>query len=265
MLRGFDRECVDKIDVYMQKMGVKFIRGATPARFEVGKTKKVRAYWKLPGGGETFEEFDTVLLAIGRKGEAEKLGLDKAGIWFRKSDGKVYAPCERTNVPNIYCVGDLVADRPELTPVAKNAGKKVVRRLFKDDPQAMDYNGIPGTVFTPLEYGMVGLTEEQAIEKFGAGGIQKLSKAALPLEWAVVPHRSDDAFFKVLVNRTTTKIIGFHMLGPNAGEITQAVGLAMKCGATKEQLDDTVGIHPTLAEVMTTLSGEKLKGVACST
>jgi len=262
LLRGFDRECVDKIDAYMVKLGTKFIRGTTPTRFEAGTTKKVKAFWKGKDGVEVSEEFDTVLLAVGRKGEAEKLGLDNAGVAYRKNDGKVHAPCEQTNVPNIFCVGDLVADRPELTPVAKVAGKKVVGRLFKGDLQAMDYTKIATTVFTPLEYGMVGLTEEQAREKHGAD-LDMITKEAKPLEWSVVKHRAPDAFFKLLIDTKSGRIVGFHILGPNAGEITQAMALAMKLGVTKAQLDDTVGIHPTLAETMTMMSGKKIAGVVC--
>merc|ERR1712137_925216 len=262
LLRGFDRECVDKIDTYMQKQGVKFHRGVVPDRFEKGSTKKVKAIWKTPAG-EQNEEFDTVLLAIGRKGEAAKLGLENAGVRFNSSSGKCEAPAECTNVPNIFCIGDLVEDRPELTPVAKVAGKRVVHRLFQGEKKAMDYKLIATTVFTPLEYGMCGLNEEDCISKYGKGGFTKITKDAKPLEWAVVKHRSPDAFFKVLIDDKTGKIIGFHILGPGAGEIIQALALAMKMGVTKAQLDDLVGIHPTLAETMTMMSGKKIEGVVC--
>lgn len=262
LLRGFDRECVDKIDAYMDKMGVKFIRGCVPDRFEKGTSKKVKCVWKV-GSEEKSEEFDTVLLAIGRTGEAQKLGLAEAGVWFNPENGKVPAPAESTNVPNIFAIGDLVQNRPELTPVAKVAGKKVVQRIFKGDMQAMNYRLIATTVFTPLEYGMCGLTEEHCKEKFGADGYASFTKEAKPLEWSVVPHRSSDAFFKVLVDNGTGKIVGFHVLGPQAGEITQAMAVAMKLGVKKEQLDSVVGIHPTLAETMTMMSGEKIEGVVC--
>jgi len=261
LLRGFDRESVDRIDAYMQKMGTKFIRGQTPDKFEKGTERKVKVTW---GKGAHVEEFDTVLLAIGRKGEGLKLGLENAGVKVNQS-GKVPAPAEMTNIPNISCIGDLVEDRPELTPVAKVAGKKMVHRIFDGDDKAMNYTLVPGTVFTPLEYGMCGLTEEQAKEKYGEDGYTKFTKDAKPLEWAIVPHRSPDGFFKVLVDNKSGKIIGWHMLGPNAGEITQAIGLAMKIGVKKEQLDELVGIHPTLAETMCSLTGKKFAGVACDT
>jgi len=211
------------------------------------------------------EEYDTVLLAIGRTGEASKLGLQNAGIKFNSKTGKVFAPCELTNVPNISCIGDLVEDRPELTPVAKVAGKKMVHRLFDGDTKAMNYTLIATTVFTPLEYGMCGLSEEQCKDKYGADGYTKFTKDAEPLGWAISPHRHKDAFFKVLVDNKSGKVVGWHVLGPEAGEITQGMALAMKLGVTKEQLDDLVGIHPTLAETMCGMSGKKFAGVKCDT
>lgn len=241
---------------------MKFINGTTPKKFEKGSERKVKATWEIDGQVVT-EEYDTVLLAIGRKGEANKLGLENAGVKFNPKTGKVYAPCEMTNVTNISAIGDLVEDRIELTPVAKVAGKKMVHRLFDNDKKAMAYHLVATTVFTPLEYGMCGLNEEQCLEKYGADGFTKITKDAKPLEWAVCKHRSNDAFFKVLVDNKSSKIVGFHMLGPNAGEIMQAMGLAMKMGVKKDQLDDLVGIHPTLAETMTMLSGKKIEGVVC--
>lgn len=184
-------------------------------------------------------------------------------MWFNPENGKVPAPAEQTNVPNIFAIGDLVENRPELTPVAKVAGKKVATRVFKGDLQAMNYRLIATTVFTPLEYGMCGLTEEQCKEKFGDDGYSPYTKEVKPLEWSVVPHRAADAFFKILVDNNTGKIVGFHVLGPQAGEITQAMAVAMKMGVKKEQLDSVVGIHPTLAETMTMMSGTKIVGVKC--
>lgn len=267
LLRGFDTECVKKIGDYMESHGTKFKRKCTPQKFVKGNEKAVGCHYKnSETGEEAYEEYDTVLLAIGRKGEATKLGLQNAGIWFSERSGKVEAVCERTNVPNIFCIGDLVENRLELTPVAKAAGKKVVRRLFSHASKAMDYGNIATTVFTPLEYGMVGLSEEQCLEKFGADGFQKITKVAHPLEWALSPGRQhDEAFMKVLVRSSNDKIVGFHMLGPNSGEVLQAMALAVKAGATKEMLDDTVGIHPTTAETMTMLSGAApTKGVVCT-
>lgn len=172
-------------------------------------------------------------------------------------------------MPNIFCIGDLIENRLELTPVAKAAGKKVVARLFQGASAVMDYGNIATTVFTPLEYGMVGLSEEQAREKWADSWSedQIVSKVAQPLEWVLAPGRANDAnkgFFKVIMS-PNGKIVGFHYLGPNAGEILQAMALAVKAGATKDMLDETVGIHPTTAEYMTLMKGKKAAGVKCDT
>merc|ERR1712054_206024 len=191
------------------------------------------------------------LLAIGRKGEASKLGLQNAGVWFSERSGKVEAVCERTNVPNIFCIGDLVANRLELTPVAKMAGKKVVRRLNGETKVSMDYTNVATTVFTPLEYGMVGLNSEEAEEKFGPDGYEAISKVVKPLEWMLSPKRDNDAnkaFMKIIVQSSNDRLVGFHYCGPNAGEMTQAMALAIKAKATKDMLQETIGIHPTSAE-----------------
>lgn len=270
LLRGFDRECVDKIGAYMAHHGTKFEMGAKGQRFVKGEERRVGVHFKAPDGSDAYEEFDTVLLAVGRTGEANKLGLENAGVWFNKRNGKVPAPCERTNVPNIFCIGDLCENRLELTPVAKAAGKKVVKRLFGGATATMDYTNIATTVFTPLEYGMVGLNEEQAREKWPGDkwdASMLVTKEANPLEWSLSPARNNDAnkgFFKV-ISDPNGRIVGFHYLGPNAGEITQAMSLAIKAKATRDMLDDLVGIHPTTAEYMTLMSGKKAAGVKCDT
>merc|ERR1712086_948746 len=153
--------------------------------------------------------------------------------------------------------------------------EKVVKRLFKGenassigDKACMDYRSIATTVFTPLEYGTVGLSEEDAIDKYGADGFTSLTKVAKPLEWALSPARQNDAnkgFIKMLVLNSNDKIIGFHFLGPNAGEVLQGMAVAIKAGATRQDVEDTVAIHPTTAETMCMLGGEAIKGVKCET
>lgn len=115
----------------------------------------------------------------------------------------------------------------------------------------MDYVNVPTTVFTPIEYGCCGLDEEQAKAKYGAENISTYHTQFQPLEWQYNKQRPEgcDCYVKVLVNKTdNNRVVGFHILSPNAGEITQGLGIAMKCGMTKEQLDSCVGIHPTIAE-----------------
>lgn len=116
----------------------------------------------------------------------------------------------------------------------------------------MDYDSVPTTVFTPLEYGTVGLTEEQAKEKFGAENIATYHTKFKPLEWSVDKLAAEGrrtSYTKVLVNKAdSNRVVGFHVCAPNAGEITQGFAIGFKCGMTKEQMDSVVGIHPTAAE-----------------
>lgn len=111
----------------------------------------------------------------------------------------------------------------------------------------MNYDNVPTTVFTPLEYGTVGLSEEDAKAKYGAD-LKTFHTSFKPLEWAFSKEDEREAYVKVLVVGSTDKVVGFHIICPNAGEITQGLGIAFQCGLTKTQLDSCVGIHPTVAE-----------------
>lgn len=159
---------------------------------------------------------------------------------------------EQTNVPHIFAIGDVQNGRLELTPTAIKAGALLAKRLFHGATELMDYTNVPTTVFTPLEYGSCGLTEEDAKNKFGAENIATYHTQFKPLEWSydkTVAEGKRTCYTKVLVNKAdSNRVVGFHICSPNAGEITQGVGIGFKCGFTKEQLDSVVGIHPTVAE-----------------
>ena len=123
----------------------------------------------------------------------------------------------------------------------------------------MDYLNVPTTVFTPIEYGCVGYSEDEAKDKFGAENISTYHTQFKPLEWSYNKSRPDgDCYVKLLVNKLdSNRVVGFHIVSPNAGEITQGIGIAIKCGVTKEILDSTVGIHPTIAEDVVGLTWTK--------
>ena len=140
----------------------------------------------------------------------------------------------------------------------------------------MDYERVATTVFTPLEYGCVGLSEEAATERLGADRIDVYHKSFVPLEWEVVPARTGEdkvgCYAKIIVDRgDSNRVVGFHVLGPHAGEVTQGWACALRLGATYESFMDTVGIHPTMAEMFTKLDVTKRSGAsagggaACST
>jgi len=153
-------------------------------------------------------------------------------------------------VENIYAVGDVLYGQLELTPVAIKAGALLAARLAGTSTATMDYESVPTTVFTPLEYGTVGLTEEQAKERFG-DDIATFHTKFKPLEWnydKIITEGKRTCYTKVLVKKSDDKVVGFHICAPNAGEITQGVAIGFKCGMTKAQMDSVVGIHPTAAE-----------------
>jgi len=257
LLRGFDQECADKIGTYMESHGVNFARGKVPTKFE-----KIGDQTRVYVDGKVYGDYDTVLLAIGRTGCAGLLNLEAAGVNYDAKSGKITG-CknEQTNVENIYAVGDVLEGLPELTPVAIQAGRLLVRRLFDGKTKQMDYTDIATTVFTPIEYGAIGMSEEEAKDKLG-DSLVIYHGYGKHLEWNTSTERADDkGYFKVLCDRANNeKVVGVHMLGNNVGEMIQGLGVAMKAGFTKEHLDDTVGIHPTFAEGYTTLTEIKQEG-----
>jgi len=203
----------------------------------------------------------SVLVAIGRSADTEKLGLENVGVKASPRNGKIATVHEQTECPNIYAIGDVMENCPELTPVAIQAGLSLSRRLFGGSKEPMDYKNICTTVFTPIEYGTVGYAEEEAVEKFGKDNIEIYHKSFIPLEWSISESRShSEGFSKVIVDKSSDKVLGIHFLGPNAGEVMQGFGAAMKKGLTFKDLEDTVGIHPTIAEEIVTMAVTKSSG-----
>ena len=256
LLRGFDRECADLIGAHMRAEGVVFREAVVPTKLE-----KVGDKIKVTFSNGDSDEYDTVLGAIGRTGDTSKLNLDKVNIQPNPKNSKIVAKFEQTSTPNIYVIGDVMDGCPELTPVAIHAGKMLARRLFGGSTQPMDYRNVCTTVFTPLEYGTVGYSEDEAKEEFGEENLVVYHKYFVPLEWSISPSRGEhQGFCKAIVDKHTNKVLGLHYLGPNAGEVMQGFGTAMKLGCTFEDIIETVGIHPTTAEEITTLSITKESG-----
>jgi len=261
LLRGFDQQMANIIGEYMQKEGTKFVRPAVPTRIDKLENGKLKVTYTHDKTGEGVEEYDTVLFAIGRDPDTNGLGLDQAGVKLVNS-GKIRIVNEQTNVPHIYALGD-VTENPggELTPVAILAGKLLARRLYDSSTIQMDYTNVPTTVFTPIEYGCCGLSEENAIAKYGEDNIEVYHSYFKPLEWTVA-HGPDNVCYGKLVCVIPEKhrVVGFHVVGPNSGEITQGYTLGIKMGATKEHFDHLVGIHPTCAEEFTVMDKTKRSG-----
>jgi thioredoxin reductase (NADPH) len=207
-----------------------------------------------------------VLIATGRDPDTKGLGLEKAGVEYDEKTGYIPTVYEQTNVPHIYAIGDVQQGKLELTPLAIKAGRLLSMRLFDGSPVHCDYINVPTTVFTPLEYGAIGFAEEDAELIFGKDKIEVYHINYTPLEWSVPQRDTDVAYMKLIVNKEhQEKVIGLHVLSPNAGEVTQGFAVAMKLGAKKSDFDQTVGIHPTCSENFTTLTITKSSGEDTST
>merc|ERR1719399_1398844 len=196
----------------MEEHGIKFINKAVPVSVELAPSgRKLVKYAAADGSSTGEEEFDTVLLAVGRDVCTTTMGLDKAGVTLNPKSGKIPTVNEQTNVPHIYAIGDVIdgdalsppSALTELTPVAIQAGRLLANRLYAGASEQMDYLGVPTTVYTPLEYGCVGYTEEEAEKVFGKHdmkpdqGLEVFHTYFKPLEWTV-PHRGDNACYAKL-------------------------------------------------------------------
>ncbi|PNJ83094.1 TXNRD1 isoform 5 [Pongo abelii] len=268
LLRGFDQDMANKIGEHMEEHGIKFIRQFVPIKveqIEAGTPGRLRVVAQSTNSEEIIEgEYNTVLLAIGRDACTRKIGLETVGVKINEKTGKIpVTDEEQTNVPYIYAIGDILEDKVELTPVAIQAGRLLAQRLYAGSTVKCDYENVPTTVFTPLEYGACGLSEEKAVEKFGEENIEVYHSYFWPLEWTIPSRDNNKCYAKIICNtKDNERVVGFHVLGPNAGEVTQGFAAALKCGLTKKQLDSTIGIHPVCAEVFTTLSVTKRSGAS---
>jgi len=268
LLRGFDQQMAEKIGEYMENdCKIDFIRSCVPTKIEqieageAGSPGKLLVTGKYNDGTEYTNEFNTVLFAVGRTADTAGLNLPAVGVKTGSSQKIIGDEADCSNVSNIYAIGDVLEDRPELTPMAIQAGKLLGRRIAGSGTLLTDYNLVATTVFTPIEYGTCGYSEEDATKTFGEDSLEVYHGNMWPLEWTVA-HRPENAcYVKLIVNmKDDERIVGFHYLGPNAGEVTQAFAGMMKLKATKVDMENLVGIHPTCAEIFTTMNVTKSSG-----
>ncbi|NWJ00304.1 TRXR2 reductase, partial [Crypturellus undulatus] len=268
-LRGFDQvstkpQMSSLVAEHMESYGTKFLKKCIPTKVEKLESNKLQVTWKNTDlGTEESDSFDTVMWAVGRVPDTKTLNLETVGVKTNPETGKIIVDAsEATSVPHIYAVGDITEGRPELTPTAIAAGKLLARRLFGQSSELMDYDNIPTTVFTPLEYGCVGLSEEKAVQCYGSDNIEVFHAYYKPLEFTVAERDATQCYIKmVCLRESEQRILGLHFIGPNAGEVIQGFALGIKCGATYPQLMKTIGIHPTCAEEVTKLHITKRSGL----
>jgi len=250
----------------MEEHGTKFIHNSIPTNIEKLPSGRKLVTWENPETKEIgSEEFDTILFAIGRTADTKDIGLETVGVEIDNVSKKIIVKDnEQSSVENIYAIGDCAKGRPELTPTAIMAGRYLARRLFAASSINMNYKYVATAVFTPLEYGACGWSEEDAIKQFGQDNIEVYHTSFKPLEWNFLEARtSHSCYVKQIVDKSDNeKILGLHYLGPNGGEVIQGYAVAIKMGVTKAQFDDTVGIHPTVSEELLGLSAKKSEGDA---
>jgi glutathione reductase (NADPH) len=244
ILRGFDTDVQNVLAEEIRKKGIDVRTHSNPASIE-----KTNSGLKVTLEDGSVLETDAVMYATGRKPNTDGLGLDKVGVELKPNGAVVVTPDSQTTVENIYAVGD-VTDRVALTPVAIHEGMAFAETVFGNRPRAIDHSNIPSAVFSQPQVGTVGLTEAEAREKFGEVDIYK--SQFRPMKHTLT-GRSEQAFVKLIVDAKSDVVVGAHIIGSDAAEIIQAVGIALKCGATKAQFDSTVGVHPSLAEEIVTM------------
>jgi glutathione reductase (NADPH) len=190
-----------------------------------------------------------VLFATGRKPVSANLGLEAAGVKLAPDGAIVVDRFSRSSVESIHAIGD-VTNRINLTPVATAEAMWLARTLFRGEPTPIDHENVPTAVFAQPNLATVGLSEEKARERYGEIDIYKTYFRPLKL---TVTEKKERVFMKLVVERASQRVVGAHMIGPDAGEVIQGIAIAVKLGATKAQFDATLGIHPTVAEEFVTL------------
>jgi glutathione reductase (NADPH) len=244
-LRGFDDEVRAFVAAELRKKHIDLRFSSDVVAIEAqGAGRRVRLQ-----DGEWLDA-DVVMYATGRVPNTEGLGLERVGIALNARGGVQVDTYYQSSVPNIYAIGDVI-DQHQLTPVAIAEGMCIANNLFTDNPpRAVDYGLIPTAVFCQPNIGTVGLTEAQARERFG--DVDVYATEFRPMKHTL-SGRDERTFMKLLVNPADQKVVGAHMVGPEAGEIIQGLGVALTAGATKADFDRTIGIHPTAAEEFVTM------------
>ena len=270
ILRGFDDEARGLVAEGMREKGVDLHLGtnivemrAATAEDRAGISEGVPMEGGRPAvlphaaGGHgiwvkatngTEKVYDQVMFATGRAPNTDGMGLEAAGVDVGRRGEIVVDEFSQTNVPSVYAIGD-VTNRVQLTPVAIREGMAFVETVFKGNPTAVDHDLIPSAVFTQPELGTVGLTEEEARE---IEPVEIYCTSFKPMNHAFA-GRSDRVLMKLVVSKATRKVLGCHIVADHAGEMIQLVGIAVKMGATKEDFDRTVAVHPTMAEELVTM------------
>lgn len=243
-LRGFDGDIRRFTEQEMRKKGVHLRFGVNIEAVEAQGSQ----YRVSLNNGETLDT-GLVMAATGRRALVDGLGLEALGVQLTESGHVAVDSHFQTAVPSVTALGDVIGT-PQLTPVALAQGMVLSRRLFGDGQGDMDYAAIPTAVFCQPSIGTVGLTEEQA--RVAGHRVRLFRSEFRPMKYTL-SGRDERSLMKLVVDAESDRVLGAHMVGPEAGEIVQGLAVAIKAGATKAQFDATLGIHPTSAEEFVTM------------
>jgi glutathione reductase (NADPH) len=228
----------------MERRGIKIVTRQT-----VDCVEKVEHGYCVELSDRRSFTVDRVMFATGRWPNVNGLGLEAAGVALARNGGIAVDDFSRTSVPHIHAVGD-VTNRVNLTPVAIREGHAFADTVFGNKPTPVDHANVPTAVFSEPEVGVIGLTEAQARAQLAKVDIYKTSFRPMKMSLA---GRDTRAFFKLVVDGETDRLVGCHIVGPDAGEMIQLVGIAVRMKATKADFDATMAVHPTAAEELVTL------------
>ena len=245
ILRGFDHDIREHLAREIVKKGIDLKLNTNGTA--ISKNDDGTLSLTLTGGGH--QVVDAIMFATGRKPKTHGMGLEEVGVELKDNSAIITNAGLQTSVPNIYAVGD-VRDHVQLTPVAIKEGMAFADTVFGGKPWSMSYNAIPTAVFSQPPVGTVGLSEEEARAK---GGEVVIYKSTFKPMRHTLSGRDEKTLMKLIVDKTTDVVLGAHMVGPDAAEIIQGIGIAVRMGATKAQFDQTVAVHPSAAEEFVTM------------
>ncbi|SDD20497.1 NADPH-glutathione reductase [Sphingomonas sp. YR710] len=240
ILRGYDEQIRDRLFQISTAKGIEFLFNVQFDNIE----KKADGALTIHFKDHESLDADVLLFAIGRNPHSKGLGLETAGVELDEKGAIKVGDDNRTNIPSIYAVGD-VTNRVQLTPVAIREGQAFADTVFGNKPHVVDYDCIPSAVFSNPPMAGVGLTERQAREQYGA--VKIFTSDFRPMR-NVLAGKAERSLYKLIVHAETDVVLGIHMISPDAPEILQAAAIAVKAKLTKAQFDDTVALHPSMAE-----------------
>ncbi|WP_395611853.1 glutathione-disulfide reductase [Allosphingosinicella sp.] len=240
ILRQYDEQIRDRLLQISLTKGINFKFNAPFEKIVKRKDGSLRIHL----AGSSPIDADLLLWAVGRQPNTEGLGLEKAGVKLGKNGAILVDEDNQSAVPWLYAIGD-VTDRVQLTPVAIREGQAFADTMYGDKPTRVDYSNIPSAVFSHPPIASVGMTEGQARDKLGS--YKTFVSDFRPMK-NVLAGRNERSLYKMIVDDESGKVVGIHMIGPDAPEILQAAAIAVKAGLTKSQFDETIALHPTMSE-----------------